>query len=163
MSTVFYNVVTVTGEPSAVDRLRCDARRALSGRLRKSIGPHVDWSFEKLFQLHPKLSDFCGEPPADEWHYLVRGVRVAPWRQWSRAQFRLEVKNYQLHEMLRPLSKYYRGSTTLFLSTRPREVSGVGRGYGVAGYFRATSVSAIVAIRHTRSPRWSTCCGWAAA
>jgi len=58
---------------------------------------------------------------------------------------------------------FFRGQTTLFPSARPREVSGVGQGYGVPGYFRATSVSATVATRHTRYPCCSTCCGWAPA
>ena len=72
MSTVFYNVITVTGDRDAVDAVCSDARRPISGKLRKTVGTgQIDWSFEKLFQLHPALSEVCEEPPRDEWHYLV--------------------------------------------------------------------------------------------
>jgi len=108
MSTVFYNLITLTGERDAVRAVCRDGRRPISGKLSKSIGTRrIDWSFEKLFQLHPALSGICGEPPRDEWHYGASAGTVSRWGRFSQARFRLEVKNYQIHEVLRPLSKFY--------------------------------------------------------
>jgi len=108
MSTVFYNLFTVTGKRDAVRAVCADARRPIAGKLSKTIGTRqIDWSFEKLFESHPALSVICGVPPSDEWHYGVSAGTVSRWGRFSRARFRLEVKNYQIHEMLRPLSKFY--------------------------------------------------------
>ncbi len=108
MSTVFYNLFTITGEREAVRGVCADARRPISGKLSKTIGRRqIDWSFEKLFELHPALSSICGEPPSDEWHYGASAGTVSRWGRFSRARFRLEVKNYQIYELLRPLSKFY--------------------------------------------------------
>lgn len=108
MSTVFYNLIAVTGSRVAVQAFCADARRAVSGKLAKIIGARqVDWSFEHLFRRHPELARICGSPPCDDGHYLATAQGVARWGRYSRARFRLEVKNYEIHEVITPMSRFY--------------------------------------------------------
>ena len=86
MSTVFYNLITLTGERDAVRAVCRDGRRPISGKLSKSIGTRqIDWSFERLFQLHPALSGICGAPPSDEWHYGASAGTVSGWGRFPAA------------------------------------------------------------------------------
>ena len=38
---------------------------------------------------------------------MVDAERAVRWNRFSRARFRLEVKNYQIHELIGPLSRFY--------------------------------------------------------
>lgn len=108
MSTVFASYVTVTGPRSDVHRLRAAARRRIPSRQVKRCGAtQVPWSCEKLFRLHPELVVACGEPPRDDWHYLSHCGRIASWHCWRRFRFFVEIKNFQIHGVLRPLSGLY--------------------------------------------------------
>lgn len=110
MSTVFYNLIFVTGARRSVSAFCADARRRVRGELARAIGAkEVPWSFERLFELHRSLGGVCGEPPCDAWHYRAETCGVVRWSRFSRARFRLEVKNYQIHELIQPLSEFYPG------------------------------------------------------
>ena len=67
----------------------------------------VPLSFEKLFRLHPTLVTEAEEPPSDTGHYLPDRSRVRRWRRYYRTEYSLEVTNYEVHELVRPLSRGY--------------------------------------------------------
>ena len=81
---------------------------ACAAPLRAEFGlSTIDFSFEKLFRLHPFLRYPKGEIPSDGGHYLADSGPTARWHECSQARFTLEVKNTQIHEMLLPLSRCY--------------------------------------------------------
>jgi hypothetical protein len=107
MSTVFFNLIRVIGPRAKVFRFRTDARRRLSALQRSTSGVgSVDFSFEKLFRKHPTIASRA-EVPEDAGHYLATSTGTETWHRFTRAAYELEVKNSQIHELLKLLSRHY--------------------------------------------------------
>jgi hypothetical protein len=108
VSTVFLNRIRVIGRKAAVAQFRTDACRRLPGR-------RVDWtgsrsvplSFEKLFRLHAALVADAEGPPSDTGHYLATRGRITRWHRYYQIEYSLELTNYELHELVQPLSRGY--------------------------------------------------------
>jgi hypothetical protein len=108
MSFVCFNRIAVTGPRSAVLRFRDDARRRLSPSLKKSLGlPSVAFSLERLFRKNRLRAPSSDGVPNDEWHYFSSGSRLTDWHGYVRIEYGLEVKNYEIYELLMPLSRSY--------------------------------------------------------
>jgi hypothetical protein len=107
MSTVFFNLIRVTGPRAKVLRFRTDARRRLSALHQSTSGfGSVDLSFEKLFRKHPTIGS-RREVPGDAGHYLATSTGTDTWHRFTRTAYELEVKNSQIHELLKLLSRHY--------------------------------------------------------
>lgn len=108
MSTIFANRVIVSGPEADVHLLRVAARRRIpEHRVEHFLRKEEPWSFEKLFRRHPALRAECGEPPRDDWHYWTESSRVDRCNEHWQFRFFLEVKDFQIHEILCPLSRLY--------------------------------------------------------
>ena len=107
MSTVLYNLVTVTGPRADVARFRQDARRRVSAADRKYIDlPSVAFSFEALVR---RLALRIPEEmvPGDSGRYIVYPSRTKDFDRWARAKDAIEVKNCEIHTLIQPLSRRF--------------------------------------------------------
>lgn len=107
MSTVFFNLIRVIGPRVKVLRFRTDARRRLSALQQSTLGlGSVALSFEKLFRKHATIGSRT-EVPGDAGHYLATSTGTDTWHRFTRTAYELEVKNSQIHELLKLLSRHY--------------------------------------------------------
>ena len=108
MSFVCFNRIAVTGPKAEVLRFRDDARRRLSSSLRKSLNlPSVAFSLERLFRKNRLTAPSADGIPNDDWHYFTAGSRLTNWNGHTRIEYGLEVKNYEIYELLIALSRSY--------------------------------------------------------
>lgn len=117
MSFVCFNRVTVTGIRPAVLRFRDDARRRLPPTLKKVIGqPSVAFSFERLFHKNHVPAPLPDGIPLDAYrdgkdtwtgHCFTSALRLAEWHCYARVEYEIEVKNYEIYDLLTPLSCSY--------------------------------------------------------
>ncbi len=98
MSFVCFNRIAVTGPRPAVLRFRGDARRRR---------PSVVFSLETLFRKNRLAAPSSDGIPGDEGHYDASASRLTQWHGYTRIEYRLEVKNYEVYELLVPLSRSY--------------------------------------------------------
>jgi hypothetical protein len=109
VSVIFFNLVAVIGSRPAVLEFRSDARRRLSPSLRAEFGiSQVDLSLDKLFRKHRLAASSSAGIPGDNGHYLTTALPIAKWHTFARVLYEFEIKNYQIHELLAPLSRCYR-------------------------------------------------------
>lgn len=108
MPFVCFNRIAVTGPRSEVLRLRGDARRRLSPSLEKALHlQYVAFSLERLFRKNRLPAPSSRGIPNDEGHYFTSTSRLTEWHGYTRIEYSLEVKNYEVHELLIPLSRSY--------------------------------------------------------
>ena len=108
MSYVCFNRIAVTGPRPNVLGFRDDARRRLRHRLRETIGrPSIAFSLEGLFRKNHLPAPSKDGIPCDVWHYFSSAGRVAEWNGYARVVYGLEIKNYEVYELLAPLSGIY--------------------------------------------------------
>ena len=108
MSVVYFNLILVAGPQRAVLRFRKDARQRLSPTLRKAFGtPQIDLSLDRLFRTHRLAAPSRKGLPGEDGHYHSSALPVTKWHSYDRALYEIEVKNYQIHELLLPLSQCY--------------------------------------------------------
>lgn len=108
MSTVFFNLIRVTGPRAKVLEFSRDARRVLSPRHQSALGfSRIHLSFEKLFRKLASI-DRRIELPSDSGHYFASAKGTVTWHRFTRSAYELEVKNFQSHELFKPLSRHYR-------------------------------------------------------
>jgi hypothetical protein len=109
MSFECANAVTVTGSRADVMQFRADAIRPLSGLERRKLGKEfVEFSFEKLFRMH-KITGESPDLPGDgpEYDYFVETDPVHRWRGYARLWYSIVIKNYEIRDLLQPLSAMY--------------------------------------------------------
>lgn len=111
MSYVCFNRIAVAGAKPKVIEFRNDARRRLPRSLREpSDPPSVAFSLERLFRMN-RLAAPSGDGVPYDWspyHYFASVERVENWHGYARIAYSLEVKNYEVYEFLKPLSRAYR-------------------------------------------------------
>jgi hypothetical protein len=108
MSYVCVNRISVSGPGPKVHQFRSDARRRLPYSLPKwTAVTFVAFSLERLCHKSclPGPSSAC--IPFDAWHYLASAGPMAEWHGFARIVYELEVKNYEVYELLTPLSRTY--------------------------------------------------------
>jgi hypothetical protein len=106
VSYVCFNRIAVTGPRPKVLGFRSDARR----RLRSSQWTDptsVALSLERLFRRNRLPAPSSDGIPRDAWHYYTSVRPVAEWHGYARIVCGLEVKNYEVYELLSPLSRAY--------------------------------------------------------
>ena len=107
MSTVFFNLIRVTGRRAKVLEFSKDARRRLPPRRQSALAcSKIDLSFEKLFRKYPRIARLT-ELPSDSGHYFAARQGTVTWHRLTRTAYELEVKNFQSHELLKLLSRHY--------------------------------------------------------
>jgi hypothetical protein len=119
MSFVCFNRVTITGTRSKVLRFRGDARRRLSPALKEALGvPYVAFSLERLFRKNRLSSPSPDGVPFDAFHvgkdtlaghYFTCPLPLEEWHGYARVAYEIEVKNYEIYNLLTPLSRSYAG------------------------------------------------------
>jgi len=118
MSFVCFNRIAITGTRSKVLGFREDARRRLSPALKEALGlPYVAFSLERLFRKNRLSAPEPNGIPFDafqvgnhEWlagHYFTSCRPLAEWHGYARAEYGVEVKNYEIYNLLIPLSRSY--------------------------------------------------------
>lgn len=108
MSYVCFNKIAVTGPRPKVLGFRSDARRRLPSSARKwTEVTSVAFSLERLFQKNGLQAPSSDGLPFDAWHYLTWAEPMAEWHGYARIEYGLEVKNYEVYELLAPLSRAY--------------------------------------------------------
>lgn len=108
MSYVCFNWIAIAGPRSKVIAFRDDARRRLSPSLKKLLGiPSVAFSFEHLFRKSSLPAPSSDGIPIDAWHYFTSAWPLTEWHGYARIIYELEVKNYEVHTLLVPLSRSY--------------------------------------------------------
>jgi hypothetical protein len=108
VSDVCFNRIAVTGPRPEVLEFRADARRRLPSSARKwTDRTSVAFSLERLFQKNCLPAPSSNGIPFDAWHYFTWAERVAAWHGYARIEYGLEVKNYEVYELLTPLSRVY--------------------------------------------------------
>jgi hypothetical protein len=108
MSYVCFNLIAIAGLRSEVLAFRRDARRRLSPARKESVGSSsVAFSFQRLFHKNRLLAPSSDGLPNDEWHYFTSALPLTDWHGYSRIDYRLEVKNYEIYNLLVPLSTCY--------------------------------------------------------
>ena len=108
MSTVFFNLISVSGPKHEVRRFRNDARRRLSPSVRKAGGvQQVDFSLEHLFAKHRLAAPSSDGIPQDAGHYFTTALPMTKWHTFARVLYEFEVKNNQMYVFLIPLSRCY--------------------------------------------------------
>jgi hypothetical protein len=117
MSFVCFNRITITGTRPKVLRFRDDARRRLSPALKESLGePYVAFSFERLFRKNRLPAPSPDGIPLDALrvgkdtlagHYFTSALPIAEWHGYARVEYEVEVKNYEIYNLLIPLSRSY--------------------------------------------------------
>ncbi len=108
MSYVCVNRISVSGPGPKVHQFRSDARRRLPYSLPKwTAVTFVAFSLERLCHKSclPGPSSAC--IPFDAWHSLASAGPMAEWHGFARIVYELEVKNYEVYELLTPLSRTY--------------------------------------------------------
>jgi len=108
MSFVCFNRIAIVGPRSKVIGFSDDARRRLSADLQESLGlPYVAFSFERLFRKNRLSAPSGNGIPNDGWHYFTSALPLKGWHGYARIEYELEVKNYEVHELLVPVSRSY--------------------------------------------------------
>jgi len=117
MSLVCFNRITITGTRSKMLRFRDDARRRLSSALKELLGePYVAFSLERLFRKNRLPLPSPDGIPFDYFqigndilasHYFTSGMPLVEWHGYARIEYRVEVKNYEIYQLLVPLSRSY--------------------------------------------------------
>jgi hypothetical protein len=117
MSFVCFNRIAIMGTRSKVLQFRDDARRRLSPALKKLLRvPYVAFSLEHLFSKNrlpapsPDGIPFDAyQDGKDTWagHYFTSRLPLAEWHGYARIEYRVEVKNYEIYNLLIPLSRAY--------------------------------------------------------
>jgi hypothetical protein len=108
MSFVCSNRIAIAGLRSKVLGFRDDARRRLSPSLKKSLDlAYVSFSLERLFRKNRLPAPSSDGIPNDAGHYYTSALSLKEWHGYARIEYGLEVKNYEVRELLVPLSKSY--------------------------------------------------------
>jgi hypothetical protein len=67
----------------------------------------VALSLERLFRKNGLPAPSSDGIPNDGGHYFTSGSRLTNWHGYARIDYGLEVKNYEIYELLMPLSRSY--------------------------------------------------------
>jgi hypothetical protein len=96
---VYFNRIAVTGPRSAVLGFREDARRR-----------GVPLSLDQLFRKRNLVAPSSDGVPKDisPFHYYAHVLRPTEWHGYTRIDYELEIKNYEVYEFLIPVSRAYR-------------------------------------------------------
>jgi hypothetical protein len=117
MSFVCFNRIAIMGPRSEVLRFRRDARRRLSPAFKKALDqPSVAFSLEHLFRKNKLPIPEPDGVPFDAFqigkdvlggHYFTSALPMAEWHIYARIEYEVEVKNYEIFNLLIPLSRCY--------------------------------------------------------
>lgn len=117
MSYVCFNRIAIAGPRSKVLGFRNDAHRRLSPTLKELLGePYVVFSLERLFRKNRLEAPSPDGIPFDALrvgneilagHYFTSVTPLAEWHGYSRVEYSVEVKNYEIYQLLIPLSRSY--------------------------------------------------------
>jgi hypothetical protein len=117
MSFVCFNRISIVGPRSKVLKLRNDAHRRLSAPLKELLGEsYVAFSLERLFRKNRLPVPSPDGIPFDTFrvgkdilagHYFISRLPLVEWRGYARIEYRVEVKNYEIYQLLMPLSRSY--------------------------------------------------------
>ncbi len=117
MSYVCVNRITIAGPRSNVLGFRNDARRRLPSSLKEVLcEPCVAFSLERLFRKNRLQAPSPDGIPFETFRvgneilagdYFTSAMPVVEWHGYSRIEYRVEVKNYEIYQLLIPLSRCY--------------------------------------------------------
>jgi hypothetical protein len=117
MSYVCFNRIAIAGLRSKVLGFRNDAHRRISPSLKELLGePYVAFSLERLFRKN-RLPEPSPDGIPFDWfqvgndilagHYFTSRLPLAEWHGYARIEYRVEVKNYEIYDLLIPVSRAY--------------------------------------------------------
>jgi hypothetical protein len=117
MSFVCFNRISIIGSRSKVLELRNDAYRRLSAPLKELLAEsYVAFSLERLFRKNRLPVPSPEGLPFDTFrvgndilagHYFTSRLPLVEWHGYARIEYRVEVKNYEIYQLLMPLSRSY--------------------------------------------------------
>ena len=117
MSYVCFNRIAIAGPRSKVLGFRNDAHRRLPPALKEALGePYVAFSLERLFRKNRLPIPSPDGIPFDAFqlgndivggHYFTSRLPLTEWHGYARIEYSVEVKNYEIYNLLVPLSRAY--------------------------------------------------------
>jgi hypothetical protein len=110
VSYVCFNRIAVIGARPKLVEFRNNARRRLPRSVREpDDSPSVAFSLERLFRTNRLAAPSSDGVPYDwgPYHYFSFIEPLEDWHGYARVVYGLEVSNYEVYELLKPLSRAY--------------------------------------------------------